>query len=83
MKLARDVKTAHSISVVGCDFKNCNCGAVYVRLHDDMGEIFAVGVVSPEIAIEFSDDIASEVERMRSEGKPKCRNASGRIEVRP
>ncbi len=74
MRLARDVKMARSISVTMCDFKGCNCGAVYVRFHDDDGQVFAMGVMKPEVAIEFAGDIVSEAEQMPSRGPqmPEC-----------
>lgn len=45
-----DLETAERVSVAACNVAACGCGAIYVRLHDDSGKIFAMAGMSAEIA---------------------------------
>lgn len=52
-----DIRMAASITIT-----RCNCGSVYIRLHDRAGEIFAAACMPLEVALIASERISDECE---------------------
>lgn len=77
MKITNDVRLANSASVVACDMKRCDCGNIYVRLHDANDLVFAGAVMDRETAREFAADLLDEVEKVEEAsaavGAVECR----------
>jgi hypothetical protein len=58
-ELPPTVRMATSISVAAC---KCGCASIVVRLHDEAGEIYAAGSMTPDTAVEFNDQVISTIE---------------------
>jgi hypothetical protein len=61
MRLRINADFAAAVSVAGCDRRQCDCGNIHLRFHDEDGRVFAVGVMAQDVALEVAQEIVSEV----------------------